>query len=420
MAFNLSKRTTSFDYAQNYLEPSTHPQSDHLKKAHLHVVSTGKLDEKAEAERFSLIKSMSKRGTPNAVGNKWKPIIEKDTKEILADQPVTNSKTLKSIQAFEARKKILDEKKKKENEQQKKKEAEMEKIRQERRKQRRSMIEESFGSNYQKEKEKETNPNTTFGARTRSVTTTYLTKVNDNKSNVYKQSTNGNTLSNYDTGLTSVFNSRKNSISDRISNYNAKQAEADKSVNIFKTATNRTKKESGLSDSTSSSNNNSNNFGQTIPPSVKPRTSKQKIELNSGDTQSSKPTSDPSDPIELSAFAEEPQTFDNELVSDNTNNYNNNNPVHSPVVEELEKTREKTLEEKIIDSNKIVDQLEAKLSLQKKEREEQKLHDMRQNQNQEEDVFGDLDYADDLGLSETTRKLIKSRMSSSAAANQIN
>merc|ERR1712157_163804 len=213
----------------------------------------------------------------------------------------------------------------------------MEKIRQERRKQRRSMIEESFGSNnYQKEKEKETNPNTTFGARTRSVTTTYLTKVNDNKSNVYKQSTNGNTLSNYDTGLTSVFNSRKNSISDRISNYNAKQAEADKSVNIFKTATNRTKKESGLSDSTSSSNNNSNNFGQTIPPSVKPRTSKHKIELNSGDTQSSKPTSDPSDPIELSAFAEEPQTFDNELVTDNTNN--NNNPVHSPVVEELEKT----------------------------------------------------------------------------------
>merc|ERR1712157_468426 len=177
--------------------------------------------------------------------------------------------------------------------------------------------------------------------------------------------------------------------------------------------TNRTKKESGLSDSTSSSNNNSNNFGQTVPPSVKPRTSKQKIELNSGDTQSSKPTSDPSDPIELSAFAEEPQTFDNELVTDNTNN--NNNPVHSPVVEELEKTREKTLEEKIIDSNKIVDQLEAKLSLQKKEREEQKFHDMGQNQNQEEDVFGDLDYADDLGLSETTRKLIKSRMSSSAA-----
>ena len=410
MAFNLSKRTTSFDYAQNYLEPSTHPQSDHLKKAHLHVVSTGKLDEKAEAERFSLIKSMSKRGTPNAVGNKWKPIIEKDTKQILADQPVTNSKTLKSIQAFEARKKILDEKKEKENEEQKRKEAEMEKVRQERRKQRRSMIEESFGSSYQKEKAKEeTNPNTTFGARTRSVTTTYLTKVNDNKSNIYKQSTNGNTLSNYDTGLTSVFNSRKNSISDRISSYNAKQAEADKSVNIFKTATNRTKKESGLSDSTSSSNNYNNS--QTIPPSVKPRTSKQKIELNSGDTQSSKPTSDPSDPIELSAFAEEPQTFDNELIN------NNNNPVHSPVVEELEKTREKTLEEKIIDSNKIVDQLEAKLSLQKKEKEEQKLHDMVQNQNQEEDVFGDLDYADDLGLSETTRKLIKSRMSSSAAAN---
>ena len=63
---------------------------------------------KAETERFSLIKSMSKRGTPNAVQNKWKPIVETTTKDVLKDE--RNDKTLKSIEAFEARKKMFQAK----------------------------------------------------------------------------------------------------------------------------------------------------------------------------------------------------------------------------------------------------------------------------------------------------------------------
>jgi len=287
------------------------------------------------------------------------------------------------------------------------------------------MIEGSVSSTYSNNENK---PSTTtmFGARTRSVTSTYLTKV----------SSTGNTLSNYDTGLSSTnnnnFNKRTNSISDRISNFNAKQDEADRSVNIFKNAHNRSKKESGNFSESSSSNKSNIN----LPPVVKPRTSKQNLE--SGDTQSSKPTSDPSDPsdpIEVEVNAEEPQVIkcfgsDDKIIEPK-------NLVVSPITETINKiedfqvdsltkpkfqpsstaddNKEKTLEEKIIDSDNIVKKLEARMSFTSENTTKKE----NTNNDESEEVFDDfsLQQMDDLGLSETTRKLIKSRMSSSTAAN---
>merc|ERR1712178_677503 len=78
---------------------------DHLRKNHLQLVSNGKIDEKAEQERRSLIKSMSRRNTPNAVTNKWQPIEEKSTNQILK-QEAPRSSALKSLELFEHRKSI--------------------------------------------------------------------------------------------------------------------------------------------------------------------------------------------------------------------------------------------------------------------------------------------------------------------------
>ena len=43
-------------------------EPDHLRRNHLHVVSNGKVDEKAEEARKSLIKSMWKEGKKNQWG----------------------------------------------------------------------------------------------------------------------------------------------------------------------------------------------------------------------------------------------------------------------------------------------------------------------------------------------------------------
>lgn len=135
MAFNLSKTIHQI--------PSEIKQ-DHLSKNYLHVVSSGKLDEKAEAERFNLIKSMGRRGTPNAVKNKWAPIQEQTTKDILNQSSSVDPNSLKarqSLEAFEARKKIFAEKQARENQIKLEKEKEMNKLREQRRMQRRSLYE---------------------------------------------------------------------------------------------------------------------------------------------------------------------------------------------------------------------------------------------------------------------------------------
>jgi len=73
----------------------------------LSVISNGKLDEKAEDERKFLIKSMTKRGTPNAVANRWSAPVEKSLKDELPE-----SSTKKSLEEFEARKSIQLQRKK--------------------------------------------------------------------------------------------------------------------------------------------------------------------------------------------------------------------------------------------------------------------------------------------------------------------
>merc|ERR1712178_440142 len=70
---------------------------DHLRKNHLQLVSNGKIDEKAEEERRSLIKSMSRRNTPNAVSSKWRPIEEATTNDILVRE-APRSSALRSLQ----------------------------------------------------------------------------------------------------------------------------------------------------------------------------------------------------------------------------------------------------------------------------------------------------------------------------------
>lgn len=84
---------------------STNGEPDHLRRNHLHVVCNGKIDEKAEEERRSLIKSMSKRNTPNAVANKWAPIKEKDSKQVLKEY-APRSSALKSLEMWEQRKSV--------------------------------------------------------------------------------------------------------------------------------------------------------------------------------------------------------------------------------------------------------------------------------------------------------------------------
>lgn len=76
---------------------------DHLRKNHLQLISNGKVDEKAEEERRSLIKSMSRRNTPNAVTEKWRPVEEISTETVLKKE-APRSSALKSLELFEQRK----------------------------------------------------------------------------------------------------------------------------------------------------------------------------------------------------------------------------------------------------------------------------------------------------------------------------
>ena len=89
---------------------------------------------------------MTRRGTPNAVVNKWKPIQESSTKENILIETGGNSKALKSIEAFEARKKILMEKKQQEDAVKLRDKMEKDKAREERMKQRRSLYEAPVSS----------------------------------------------------------------------------------------------------------------------------------------------------------------------------------------------------------------------------------------------------------------------------------
>lgn len=107
----------------------------------LSVVANGKLDEKAEDERKSLIKSMGKRGTPNAVAKKWKAPQETPIKDTL---PATCS-AKKSLEEFEERKQIQMQKR----QEYERKLSEQKQKDEELRKQRREEIMRRYSSNYE-------------------------------------------------------------------------------------------------------------------------------------------------------------------------------------------------------------------------------------------------------------------------------